>query len=80
MIMQRNDGGRKRAANHPWNHPETRAKASETPVEPRVHSVTMRVNLTELRAIRARAQGTNLSEFVRTNLPEDIFQPPEQGT
>ena len=78
MIMQRNDGGRRRSANHPWNHPETRKNATEPQSEARLHSLTVKVSRTELRAIRARAKGTSVSEFIRTNLPADIFNSPEQ--
>lgn len=78
MIMQRNDGPRGRSANHPWNHPETRLNSTEAPSEARNQSLTVKVSRTELRAIKARARGTSVSEFIRNNLPADIFNPPEQ--
>ncbi len=80
MIMAMDNGGdrrRARPANHPWNHPQLRLAATETGVESRQCKVTMTVTRTELLAIRSRAKGDSVSEFLRRHFPPELLLPVE---
>lgn len=84
MIMQGPEGDHRRrspAPNHPWQHPQLRAAASESSVEPRSCKVTMRVTQAEFHAIRSRAGATSVSEFLRLHFPPELFTPkqPKNG-
>lgn len=78
MIMQGPEGDHRRrspAPNHPWQHPQLRAAAAESSVEPRSCKVTMRVTQAEFHAIRSRAGATSVSEFLRQHFPSDLMRP-----
>jgi hypothetical protein len=82
MIMAMEDGGsrrRSRAPNHPWNHPQLRLAATATnPAEARSCKVTMCVTRTELLALRSRAKGDSVSEFIRQHFPAELLTPLDQ--
>lgn len=79
MIMAMDNGGdrhRSPRANHPWNHPQRRLAASETTAtETRRCKVTMTVTHAELLAIRSRAKGDSVSEFLRRHFPAELLLP-----
>lgn len=76
MIMQREEGGaaRRPRASHPWRR--HRSADDEPAPEPLNQKACMAVSETELRAIRARAGGRSISEFLRRHFPAEILQLP----
>jgi hypothetical protein len=78
MIMAMENGGERRPtrrANHPWNHPQLRLTANDEVTETRCCKVTMTVTKTELLAIRSRAKGDSVSEFLRQHFPAELLLP-----
>lgn len=81
MIMAREDGGQQRrrpAANHPWNHPQRRLQATDNPRQARTCKVTMCVTKAEFLILRSKALGISMSDYLRANFPESLFEPPRQ--
>ncbi len=85
MIMAMDDGDRqprKPAPNHPWNHPERRAAAADlerSQTNARTSKVTMVVTRAEFLALRARAGGKTMSEFLRSHFPPELLKHPHDG-
>ena len=82
MIMAMDDSGRqprKPAANHPWNHPQSRLAATTHRADARTSKVTMVVTRAEFLALRARAGGKTMSEFLRSHFPPELLKHPHDG-
>lgn len=77
MIMARNDdaqGRRRPSKSHPWRM--HRSTESDAPA-PRTHKATMVVTAAEFHALRARAGGRSMSEFLRGCFPPELLLMPD---